>query len=80
MHAASGSGDSQYGAIFAEIGVRPVSGLSLGVEYIPFEANIRLDKDKGSTGATVSDATTVYANTCMKQVMEAFMQKLVTFS
>ena len=59
--AASGSGDSQYGAIFAEIGVSAVEGLSLGVEYIPFEANIRLDKDKSSTGATVSDYTTLYA-------------------
>ena len=59
--AASGSGDSQYGAIFAEIGVSAVEGLSLGIEYIPFEANIRLDKDKSSTGATVSDYTTLYA-------------------
>ena len=59
--AASGSSDSTFGAIFAEIGVGPVSGLSLGIEYIPFEANIRLDKDKSSTGATVSDYTTLYA-------------------
>ena len=64
--AASGSGDSQYGAIFAEIGVSAVSGLSLGVEYIPFEANIRLDKDKGSTGAAVSDATTAYIQYMME--------------
>ena len=67
--AASGSGDSQYGAIFAEIGVSAVEGLSLGVEYIPFEANIRLDKDKGSTGAAVSDATTAYVQ-FMKEVAD----------
>ena len=78
--AASGSGDSQYGAIFAEIGVSAVSGLSLGVEYIPFEANIRLDKDKGSTGAAVSDATTAYVQYMMEAGDGSFYAKAGYFT
>ena len=58
----SGSKDNQFGAIFGEFELPAVEGLSLGVEYIPFDANIRLDKGESGTGAEVSDATTIYAS------------------
>ena len=51
---------NEYGAIFAEIGLGD-SPISVGVEYVPFEADIRLDKGESSSGANVSDATTLYA-------------------
>ena len=51
---------NEYGAIFAEIGLGD-GPISVGVEYVPFEADIRLDKGESSSGANVSDATTLYA-------------------
>ena len=57
----SASADNQFGSLFAEIEIPMAEGLSLGVEYIPFEASIRLDKGESDTGADVSDYTTVYA-------------------
>ena len=59
--AQSGDSSNTYGAIFAEVNVEAAEGLSLGVEYVPFTASIRLDKGESSSGADVSDATTLYA-------------------
>ena len=58
--AVSGSKDNQFGAIFAEVEL-PVGPLSVGVEYVPFDADIALTKKSSSTSANVSDFTTVYA-------------------
>ena len=51
---------NEYAAIFAELGLGD-GPFSVGLEYVPFEANIRLDKGESSSGANVSDATTLYA-------------------
>ena len=59
--AQSGSKDNQYGALFAELEIPTVEGLSLGLEYVPFSASIRLDKGESGTGADVDDYTTLYA-------------------
>ena len=57
---ASGSVSSEYGAVFAEFGVK--DAISIGVEYVPFEAVI---DTKASTTTdshvTISDFTTLYA-------------------
>ena len=58
--AQSGDVSNEYGAIFAELGLGD-GPISVGVEYVPFEADIRLDKGESSSGANVSDATTLYA-------------------
>ena len=59
--AQSGSADNPYGALFAELEIPTVEGLSLGLEYVPFTASIRLDKGESGTGADVDDYTTLYA-------------------
>ena len=51
---------NEYAAIFAELGLGD-GPFSVGLEYVPFEANIRLDKGESSSGADVDDATTLYA-------------------
>ena len=60
--AASKAKDNEYGAVFAELAVPAVDGLSVGLEIIPFTATIRLENAKESaTGAEISDHTTLYA-------------------
>ena len=59
--AQSGDASNQFGALFAEFEIPSVDGLSLGLEYIPFTATIRLDKGESGTGAEVEDYTTLYA-------------------
>ena len=59
--AQSGDTKNEFGAIFAEFEIPAVDGLSLGVEYVPFTASIRLDKGESGTGADVDDYTTLYA-------------------
>ena len=54
------SKDSEYGAIFAEFSIPSVDGLSIGLEYVPFEAKIRLDRKESGTGATVDQYKTLY--------------------
>lgn len=58
--AQSGDSDNAYGAIFAEFSIPSVDGLSVGLEYVPFEANIRLDKGESGTGAAVDQYKTLY--------------------
>ena len=58
--AQSGSKDSEFGAIFAEVNVKE-SAISLGLEYVPFDADISLDGKSSTVSANVSDYTTLYA-------------------
>ena len=53
------SKDSMYGAIFAEVGLGDTP-LSLGVEYVPLDADITLDNANSSTSANVEDYITAY--------------------
>tara|TARA_B100000035_G_scaffold74040_1_gene61364 strand:+ start:501 stop:1142 length:642 start_codon:yes stop_codon:yes gene_type:complete len=62
--AATGSKDSLYGAIFAEMDVPaagPLENLSVGVEYVPLDADVSLDNKSAGTSANVGDFTTIYA-------------------
>ena len=53
--------DHKYGAIFAEIAIPALEGLSVGFELIPFTATIMLENPKeAQTGAELSDHTTLY--------------------
>ena len=47
-------------AIFGEIDIAPVQGLSVGLEYIPLEAEISLERKEGDTSTTVDNAATAY--------------------
>ena len=58
--AQSGSKSNEFGAIFAEVNVKE-SPLSLGLEYVPFDADISLNGSTSGASANVSDYTTVYA-------------------
>jgi len=58
--AQSGSKDSEFGAIFAEINVKE-SPISVGLEYVPFDADVSLDGKSSGVSAKVSDYTTIYA-------------------
>lgn len=60
--AASKAKDHEYGAIFAELDIPAVDGLSIGLEVIPFTATIMLENAKeAQTGAELSDHKTFYA-------------------
>ena len=58
--AQSGSKDSEFGAIFAEVNVKE-SPISVGIEYVPFDADISLQGHQANVFANVSDYTTIYA-------------------
>ena len=59
--AASKAKDHEYGAIFAEVEIPAIDGLSLGIEVIPFTATIMLENVKeAQTGAELSDHRTLY--------------------
>jgi len=58
--ASSGSKDAKFGAIFAEINIKE-SPISVGVEYVPFDADISLNGQNNTVHANVDDYTTVYA-------------------
>ena len=51
---------SGYGALFAEINVMD-SPVSVGVEYIPFDAVISIDNSAADSSVELSDHTTLYA-------------------
>tara|TARA_B100000035_G_scaffold81037_1_gene67956 strand:- start:13108 stop:13710 length:603 start_codon:yes stop_codon:yes gene_type:complete len=57
----SASKDSQFAAIFAEVNVDAVDGLSIGAEFIPLSADVSLDNANASTSAEVSNYKTIYA-------------------
>ena len=58
--AQSGSKDNVFGAIFAEINVKE-SPISVGIEYVPFDADVSLNGDASGASANVDDYTTIYA-------------------
>ena len=58
--AGSGTKDSEFGAIFAEINIKE-SPISVGLEYVPLDADISLDGRSSGVSANVSDYTTIYA-------------------
>lgn len=57
--AQSGSKDSMYGAIYAEINLGSTP-LSLGIEHVPFDADVSLDGKNSSKDANVDNYNTVY--------------------
>ena len=58
--AQSGSKSNEFAAIFAEYNVME-SPVSLGLEYVPFSADISLNGSTANASANVSDYTTIYA-------------------
>jgi hypothetical protein len=58
--AESGSKDNEFAAIFAEVNIKE-SPISVGLEYVPFDADISLNGDASGVSANVSDYTTIYA-------------------
>ena len=59
-NAQSASKDSDFGAIFAEVNIKE-SPISVGIEYVPLDADISLDGHQANVSANVSDYTTLYA-------------------
>ena len=76
--AQNGSKDNQFGAIFAEINVKE-SPVSIGLEYVPFDADITLDGDASGASANVSDYTTIYA-LAMAELASASLYAKVGYS
>ena len=58
--ARSASEDHEYGAIFAELNVPAVDGLSVGIEVIPFTATLTIDSSTTDSSLELSDYTTLY--------------------
>ena len=58
--AESGSKDNEFGAIFAEVNIKE-SPISIGLEYVPFDADISLNAKNSGVSANVSDYRTIYA-------------------
>ena len=58
--AESGSKDNEFGAIFAEVNIKE-SPISVGLEYVPFDADISLNGKSANVSANVGDYTTLYA-------------------
>ena len=76
--AQNGSKDNQFGAIFAEINVKE-SPVSIGLEYVPFDADISLDGDASGASANVGDYTTLYA-LAMKEINEVSLYAKLGYS
>ena len=76
--AQNGSKDNQFGAIFAEINVKE-SPVSIGLEYVPFDADITLDGDASGASANVGDYTTLYA-LAMKEINEVSLYAKLGYS
>jgi hypothetical protein len=58
--AQTGSKDNEFGAIFAEINVKE-GPISVGLEYVPFDADISLNGASSGASANVENYTTIYA-------------------
>ena len=50
----------EYGAIFVELFVPDIDGLSVGIDYIPYKATVSVDGNSSDSYAELSDHTTVY--------------------
>ena len=57
--AESGTKGSPFGAIFAEVNIQE-SPVSVGIEYVPFDADISLNGQQNTVSANVDHYTTVY--------------------
>ena len=58
--AESGSKDNDFGALFMEFNVKE-SPISIGLEYVPFDADISLNGKNANVSANVGDYRTIYA-------------------
>ena len=58
--AESGSKDNDFGAIFAEANIKE-SPISVGLEYVPLDADVSLNGKNSGVSANVADYTTIYA-------------------
>ena len=76
--AQNGSKENQFGAIFAEFNVKE-SPISIGLEYVPFDADISLDGDASGASANVGDYTTLYA-LAMKEINEVSLYAKLGYS
>ena len=76
--AQNGSKDNQFGAIFAEFNVKE-SPVSIGLEYVPFDADISLDGDASGASANVGDYTTLYA-LAMKEINDVSLYAKLGYS
>ena len=76
--AESGSKDAKYAAIFAEANVMD-SPISLGLEYVPFDADISLNGKSSSVSANVGDYTTIYA-LAMKELANVSVYAKIGYS
>ena len=56
----TGSKDSEFGAIFAEVNIKE-SPISVGLEYVPLDADVSLNGKNSGVSANVADYTTIYA-------------------
>ena len=54
------SESEQFGAIFAEVSLPMVEGLSLGLEYIPFTATVTVDGNSSDSHLELSEHKTLY--------------------
>jgi len=52
--------DHEYGAIFFELNVPEVEGLSIGIDYIPYTATVSVDGNSSDSYVELSDHTTLY--------------------
>ena len=53
--------DSEFAAIFAEVEIPALSGLSFGIEYIPIKATVTVDGNSSDSSLELSEHTTIYA-------------------
>ena len=58
--AQSGSKSNDFAAIYAEVNIKE-SPISIGLEYVPFDADVSLNGSTSGSSANVSDYTTLYA-------------------
>ena len=56
----SASEDHEFAAIFAELNIPNVDGLSAGLEIIPFTATLTVDSSTTDSSVEISDYTTIY--------------------
>ena len=76
--AESGQKNSDFGTIFAELNVNDTP-ISVGLEYVPFDADISLDGAASGASANVGDYTTIYA-LAMKELSNASVYVKVGYS
>jgi hypothetical protein len=76
--AQSGSKDNEFAAIFAEVNVKE-SPISVGLEYVPFDADISLNGKTSGASANVSNYSTLYA-LAMKEINDVSVYAKLGYS